>query len=185
MTADYDILELLESNSCRPENETRAQLEELTAADGTDVLRRLASGELDTGSPRLREKAVAALLLLDQERPATLELLRGQLHAAEEGEEGIDGLARRLAALQGLARLNASGIHGEARNLVRDPSTPPPLALAAAELVAEAGGEDVQAELGELRRRFLSLVEDEESPSVQALDTLIAGGSSVLDPAVS
>ena len=125
----------------------------------------IATGEIDVEHPKLRIKAIAALGFDETEPELSARVLSDLVN------EGPPRLA--LQAVRALGRLPADR-RDQFRALVRDPETPPAVALAAARLAAGPGGEDVVAELRDLRRRLRAYVERDDSPSLVSIDRLIA-----------
>jgi len=131
--------------------------------DGLEVLRAVAAGRIEAPHPKLQLKAIAALGFDRTSPEASMPVLadlaeRGQPRTAVQAVRALGQLSRGSQQL---------------RDLVRDQATPPAVALAAARIVAQLGGDDVVAELEELRRRLLRLTEDERSPSILSIERAI------------
>jgi hypothetical protein len=163
---ERQVLDLLRGGYAFSPEEKRAAVDGL-GREGVNVLRDIALGKIATEHPKLRLKAVAALGYDTIEAEASQRMLASLLtnpdvriavQAARSFEETPPGIHLQV--------LN---------NLVSDPDTRPPVALAAARVVAKYGGPEVIPQLQGLRSRHLSLVDDnEQSPSILALDRLVA-----------
>lgn len=147
------------------EREAGAALINELGPEGLEVLRGIADGQIPVEHPQLRLKAISALGLDETEPDASARVLSGLVN------EGPPRIA--IHAIRALGRLPVGG-REQLRGLVRDPATPPAVALAAARVAAHEGGEDVAAELRELRRRLRAYVETDDSPSLLSIDRLIS-----------
>ena len=159
------VIQLLHGGHALDGAQRAAAINEL-GPEGLAELRGIATGEIDVEHPKLRIKAIAALGFDETEPELSARVLSDLVN------EGPPRLA--LQAVRALGRLPADR-RDQFRALVRDPETPPAVALAAARLAAAGpGGEDVVAELRDLRRRLRAYVERDDSPSLVSIDRLIA-----------
>jgi len=143
----------------------RAAIINALGPEGLEVLRGIAKGDIAVEHPKLRLKAISALGVDETEPELSARILSDLVN---EGPPRVS-----IQAVRALGRSPARG-REQFRALVRDPATPPAVALAAARVAAQAGGEDVVADLRDLRRRLRAYVERDDSPSLLSIDRLIA-----------
>jgi hypothetical protein len=175
MTTDLErkVIALLRGGRALPEARRRAVIDEL-GPQARKVLRRIALGELGVPHPKLRRKAIIALSFNERELEQNVDAYRAVL---AQGEPTL-----QVNCLRALERLSTDLLADEVRALVRDPGTPPEVALAAARVAVRLGGDDLAADLGQLRERFLPLVPSPRSPSITSLDQLIAQAEGHAEP---
>ena len=157
------VLQILHGGHALGREESAALINEL-GPEGLDVLRGVAEGQIPVEHPQLRLKAISALGLDETEPEASARVLSALL------TEGPPRVA--IHAFRALGQLPVRE-REQLRGLIRDPTTPPAVALAAARVAAPGGGEEVVAELRDLRSRLRAYVESDDSPSLLSIDRLI------------
>lgn len=157
------VVGLLHGGHALGREESAALINEL-GAEGLDILRGVAEGQIPVEHPQLRLNAISALGLDATEPEASARVLLALL------DESPPRVA--IHAIRALGQLPVE--REQLRGLIRDPDTPPAVALAAARVAVRDGGEEVVAELRDLRRRLRDYVESDNSPSLLSIDRLIS-----------
>jgi HEAT repeat protein len=162
--AEIKVLELLKGGRALSIKKRQEILASLSTQERA-ALEKIAAGELGDDDPRSEGKAVSALgMMLDQAAPSRA-LLRSLVSSPKP--------AVQTKAIQALGKQPGAEDLPLLARLIRDPTTHPGAALAAARIVSAAAGSDAVAGLIDLRKRFLALMPNERSPSIVALDRLI------------
>jgi HEAT repeat protein len=160
------VLELLRGGYSLSSERKREAVAEL-GLEGTRVLRGIAIGEIATEHPKTRLKAIAALGFDTIDRAASRRALAGLLRDREP--------QIALQAARAFEESSPAGHIQALTDLVTATDTSPPVALAAARVLAKYGGAETIPKLLDLRARLLALVHDNPlSPSILALDRLVA-----------
>lgn len=161
---ERQVVRLLQGGQAVERGDRAAMIREL-GPEGLEVLRKIAAGQIEVEHPQLRLKAIAALGFDEMEAEASAQVLSDLV------QEGPPRVA--IVAVRALGRSPAGG-REQFRALVRDPKTPPSVALAAARVAAATADEEVVGDLRDLRSRLRAYVERDDSPSLLSLDRLIA-----------
>lgn len=161
--AEIRMLKLLQGGRALSLEQRHSILARLSAADRT-ALETIAAGKLENVDVRYQRKALSALGMMRDRSPQFRRLLRTLTDSPDP--------KLQIRAIQTLAR-EPGDVLPKLREIVRQSTAHPGAALAAARVVAANPGPETVEDLLALRRRFLTLVPDERSPSIVVLDQLI------------
>lgn len=162
--AEIRMLKLLQGGRALSPEQRRTVLARLGTQDRA-ALEKIAAGKLEDTDVRYQRKALSALSMLRERSPQFRALLQRLIDSPDP--------KLQVRAIQTLAREPAE-VLPRLREIVRQTTSHPGAALAAARVVAANPGPETIEDLLALRRRFLALVPNERSPSIMVLDQLIS-----------